>query len=472
MKEQLLERIGQLSKQQQELLALLLNKNSNEIGKRPSNSTKVPASSSQKRLWNMYKEDPNSSITNMSVALRLKGELQVNALVEAITYLVNRHEVLKNSFKEEEKEVLQVTKDIASFEVAFINYEYSDIQREEKALEFIKKEIKTPFRLEKDFLLRPSLIKLKEDEHLLLLVMHHSVFDGWSGGVFFNELSKVYKSLKRNIKPDLPPLSIQYDDYSYWEKQYLNNEEGDQVLQFWKETLGNKNFTPLLESENSEDFLIDYEVININSSDTQKLKTISNEKRISLFMTLFSLYSSTLSKFFGKQNFIVGTPVAGRVKEEIEDLVGMFVNTVLLNVVINKEDSIEDIIENTKTIVSKALDHQTYPIEELLNKLSPNNSSDKNPMFQTVFALQNAPSGNIDFGEVEVSVVKPKGAPPIPQLLEFYSPAGNKLDISLVLGEKNGGIVGLLEYNKIHITKNEAEKIKELFYKLIKQLIN
>ncbi|MFB8426340.1 condensation domain-containing protein [Priestia megaterium] len=472
MNEQLTQRIGKLSKQQQELLALLLNNQSNEITERPSKNTLMSASSSQKRLWRMYKDNPNSAITNMSVALRLKGVLQVNALVEAIKYLVNRHEVLKVSFKEEGEEVLQVIKDITHYKISILEQADNAFEREEQILDYIEREIKTPFNLENDFLLRPTLIKLKENEHILVLVMHHSVFDGWSGGVFFNELSEVYKSLAANREPKLPPLAIQYDDYSYWERQYLTSKESNEEYNFWKETLGNEYFNYLLETETEKEFKVDFEVININNADSLKLKKLSNQKQISLFMTLFSLYSLSLSKYFGKEKFIIGTPVAGRIKDEIENLVGMFVNTILLNVSINNGDSIDEVIERTKNTVSKALDHQTFPIEDLLEKLSPHSGQAKrSPIFQTVFALQNAPSGNIDFGDIEVSLVKPKDAPPLHQLLEFYSPVKKKLDISLVLGEKNGEIVGLLEYNKNLIDQNEAQQIKQIFYKQIKELI-
>jgi Condensation domain len=471
MNNELLERISHLSKEQQELFYLLMESQTNSIKPRNQKES-IPATTQQKKLWEMYKIEPLSKTSNMSVALRLNGELQTDVLIEAIKYVVKRHDVLRVSFQETKAGIFQIVKDVNRFNVTSYDLTRQD-NKEEYLLKHIEKEMKVPFILERDFLIRASILKKSDTESVLLLVFHHSIFDGWSGKIFFDELSHTYNCFKLKIEPDFETLRIQYSDFSFWEQDFINSDTYKKEYLLWKEAFEDNNFDYLIDhTPDTKEVDIRYKEIIIKKEITEKLKKLSIENEASLFMALFSLYSLSLSQHFQKENFIIGTPAAGRFKEEIETLIGMFVNTILLKVNVNKEDKFNDVLLKTKQVVTKGLDKPYYPIEEVISDLCPlDEKINRHPVFQTVFALQNAPSGNIDFEGLKVSIVKLENSSPLPQLLEFYSPVGAKLDISLVLGEKNGELVGILEYNQAILSNEEANSIVQRFYSNISEVI-
>ncbi|NMO19519.1 non-ribosomal peptide synthetase, partial [Pyxidicoccus fallax] len=354
-------------------------------------SRRAPVSFSQERMWLQERLEPGSAALSVPSAVRLSGELNVEALRRALQSLVDRHEALRTTFVEQDGRVLQHT--VPSLEVALPVVDVHD-GGETEAWRRLHADARQPFDLEKGPLLRAVLYRQTEREHLLLLNLHHIVSDGWTMGVLVRELGVLYPALAAGQPVALPPLPLQYADFAAWQRDFLRGETLDAQLGYWRQQL-------------DADAVLELPCDRPRGADTsargarhtvmmppellQSLKELARSEGRTLFTLLLAAWQALLSRYSGQDDVVVGSPVAGRNRAELEGLVGLFVNTVALRADLSGDPSFLELLGRVHEKVLGAFAHQDLPFEKLVESLRPERQLGVSPVFQVLFALQNAP---------------------------------------------------------------------------------
>lgn len=444
------DRIAGLSPEKQELLKKMLLKKAKEspVEKRiPRRETDgdIPLSLAQERLWFLSRMEPENPYYNLPVALRLDGKLNIAALELSINEIVRRHEALRTTFEEKDGVPRQIIHPPNADRQTIIPLPVRDLSRippadlPEEIRRIQTEETLRPFDLSVGPMLRTMLLRLEKESHVLLAAMHHIVFDGWSKGIFINELRHYYGEYsKGKSSAALPELPVQYADFALWQRDRVQGETPTPQLQYWKNQLA--GVPPVLElptdrprpSEMSHKggalkFMIDSDL-------TERLKTLGRESEATLFMTLLAGFAVLLSRYTGTTDIVVGSPVAGRTRKEIEPLIGFFVNTLVLRTDLSGDPSFAELLGRVRKTCLDAFANQDLPFERLVNALQIERSLSHNPLFQVVFALQNAPYSPPELPGVALSILE-------------VEPLTTQFDLTLYLTEQTGGLAGTLEFN-------------------------
>jgi len=331
----------------------------------------------------------------MPRALRLKGHLDIAALEQSLAEIIHRHETLRTSFMAVEGEPMQVILDPQPFSLRLTDLSHlAAIEREQEARRQANDEAKQVFDLAAGPLFRSRLLKLDYEEHLLLLTLHHIIGDGWSTGVLFQELSVLYNAYSRGEVSPLQELDVQYADYAVWQRESLRGEVLDQQLSYWKQQL--MDAPPMLElpSDAPRPAVQSHKGATLSFSLptelSQQLKALSQREGVTLYMTLLAAFQILLGKYTGQQDVVVGTPSAGRDRDEIQPLIGFFVNTLVIRTKLFRKLTFCQLLQHVKNTVLDAQAHQDLPFERLVEELQPERSLSYQPMFQVMFQLQNA----------------------------------------------------------------------------------
>ena len=361
---------------------------------------RIPLSFAQQRLWFLDQLIPNQSIYNIPMALRLKGELAVEALEDALRYLIQRHEVLRTHIESEAGEAYQVITSDPFFKLERIDLSaLVPAAREEASSELVREEALKPFDLEKGPLIRGKLLALGDGESILLLSMHHIVSDGWSFDVLLKELKIAYEAYKNGEAPELSPLSIQYADFALWQRGWLQGEVLEDQLAYWKEELEGVPEVIALPTDHVRPQELTYRggvyVQHIPKEQLARIKTLSESQGSTLFMTLLAAFQILLYRYTGQEDIVVGSPIANRHYKEIEGLIGFFINTLALRAQIKGDLTFRDILTQTRETTLNAYAHQDVPFEQLVDHLEIPRELNRNPVFQTILVLQN--TGNTSF---------------------------------------------------------------------------
>ncbi len=400
---------------------------------------RFPLSLAQQRLWFLSQMDEVSRAYHVPVGLHLKGELDSKVLRRALDRMVARHETLRTTFVLIDGEPMQQVAAVADSRFHLLE---SDLRRHGDAKAEVNRllieEVNASFNLETGPLIRGLLIRESEDEHTLLITMHHIVSDGWSLGVFRNEVSKLYSAFRRGQEDPLPELAVQYADFAIWERQWLEEEVLGQQCEYWKRTL--QGVPELLELPTDhprpaqQDYRGGIEKLVLEQKLTSGLKELSRRQGTTLYMTLLAGWAALLSRLSGQAEIVIGTPVANRERADIEGLIGFFVNTLALRIDFSGQVTVKELLKQVKEVALGAQQNQNLPFERVVDIVGPERNLAHNPLFQVTFSWQNLPEGTIMLPEVEV---KP---------LESIPYQAAKFDLALVLQEANGMIVGELEY--------------------------
>ncbi len=370
---------------------------------RPS---RIPLSYSQERLW-FIDQLQGSTAYHLPTVIRLKNELDRNALETALSRLVHRHEILHTVIKSEEGSAYQQTIPAESWRMTYS--EGAAFNEQTYLTDFIAREIERPFDLSKDYSLRAHLIRCHEKEHILVLVVHHIASDGWSESILVKDLAALYVAALENRNADLAPLPIQYADYAIWQRKHQNLESLSAKLSWWAKQLhGVEPIAmptdyprPLIQSTRgrSMGFLVD-ELM------TARLKALSNEAGATLFMTLLTAFKVMLYRYSGQEDICVGTPIANRTMPETEALAGFFVNTLALRTDLGSNPDFLSLLEKVKGNMLAALAHQEVPFEQIVEKLEVKRSLSRSPIFQVMFTMQNMPeTANLTLKGLELDTV-------------------------------------------------------------------
>ena len=299
-------------------------------------STEPPQLSfAQQRLWFLDQWEPGSSTYNLSTALRLTGLLNFAALERSLNEILRRHEALRTTFATGDGQPVQVVASPKAFALPVMSLQHlPETEREAEAQRLVKDERSKPFDLIKGPLFRPTLLQLEEEEHILLLTMHHIVSDGWSMGILSRELTVLYAAFSAGHPSPLPELSIQYGDFAKWQREWLQGEVLERQLSYWKMQLEGIpavcNFLQIGRGQRCRVIGARHNILELTKELTEGLKALSRKEGVTLFMTLLAAFQTLLYRYTGQEDIVVGSPIANRNRRDIEGLIGFFVNTLVI----------------------------------------------------------------------------------------------------------------------------------------------
>ena len=404
-----------------------------------SREDNLPLSFAQERLWFLAQLEPNNPTYNQPIALRLRGRLDVEVLKQALSEIIRRHESLRTNFTICDGKAVQVIQPQVNFEVSIVELTNSlPSDRDAAIKKLVEQEAKKPFNLKQDLLIRTTLLKLNDLEHIVLFATHHIISDGWSIGVLVREIATLYQAFIANKPSPLPELSIQYADYAVWQREYLQGEVLDHQLNYWRQQLANNPPVLNLPTDYRRPNKLTYQGARqsfiLNKSLTKALKILSQGEGVTLFMTLLAAFKLLLHRYSNQNDILVGTPIANRNQTEIEGLIGFFVNTLVIRTKFNHNSSFSDLLQQVKETTLGAYTHQDLPFEQLVEELKPERHLNRNPLFDVMFALQNATESQLTLPGLTLSSIK-----------QEHKTA--KFDLNLNLFESASGLEGTIEYS-------------------------
>jgi hypothetical protein len=441
--EGILARLANLSPEKRALLELrlrerYLRQSEAKIIPLRSRYDPIPLSFAQQRLWFQDQLQPGNSIYNMSTALRLVGRLDIPSLERSLNEILRRHEVLRTTFPTTDGQPLQVIAPDGSLTLTQVRMEGLPANvREQAALRLAAEEAQKPFDLAKGPVIRTTLIRLAEHEHILLLTIHHIAADGWSMGILVGELAAHYMAFSTNQPSPLTELPIQYADFAVWQRQMLQGDVRNSQISYWREQLRD---TPVLELPTDRPRLPLYSYNGaaysqvLSASLTQRLKELSRREGVTLFMTLLAAFKVLLSSYSSADDIIVGTPLASRNRVELEGLIGLFANILVLRTDLSGNPSFQELLARVREVSLGAYAHQDIPFSMLVEELRPERNLTHLPLFQVMFTLQNALAPAIDLPDLKLSV------------LEVDIDAPN-CDLTLKVTEMGDELKAVLQYN-------------------------
>ncbi|MEP7242923.1 MAG: amino acid adenylation domain-containing protein [Gammaproteobacteria bacterium] len=398
----------------------------------------APVSYAQERLWFLEQLGLVGATYNMPMTLRLEGELNVAALERSLTELIRRHESLRTRFESVSGSPIQTIDPPRPFPL--IVRDLSQVHRQEQTFQIgqlSEEEIQRPFDLSEGPLLRASLLKLSAREHVLLLTIHHIVFDGWSWGVLHAELGALYDAFSQGRASPLPEPALQYADYAIWQRQSLQGEPLREQMQYWSERLHGAPPQLQLPTDRPRPAVESFKGAELKfelpATLVEALKNLGRREGSTLFMVLLAAYQLLLSRWSGQRDIVVGSPIAGRANHELDEVIGFFINMLVLRTDLAGDPTFRQLLEQVNRVTLGAYAHQELPFEKLVTELSPERNLTRQPVFQVVLALQNYPQEPLELPGLNWTWTTAK--------------SGNThFDLTLYLYEHPNGLSGVFEY--------------------------
>ena len=412
----------------------------------------LPLSFAQERLWLLDQLAPGNPAYNVATAVRLEGELQVAALERALAEIVRRHEALRTVFRAGEGVPAQVV--LPAGPIPLPLEDLSGLEEAERRAELRRRaaeDAARSFDLGAGPLLGTTLLRLDATEHVLLLAMHHVVTDGWSMGIFFRELGALYAAFSRGEPSPLAEPRIQYPDYALWQREALAGALEGQ-LAHWRERLEGAPALLELPTDRPRPTVQGHggavRRLEIPPELAEPLRAIARAEEATLFMVLLAAFQTLLARWSGQEDVVVGTPIAGRTRAEVEELIGCFVNTLALRTDLSGDPPFRALMERVRETTLAAYAHQDLPFERLVEAVRPERNLGYSPVFQAMLVLQNAPRSGLELPGLRL------------RTLEREAHAA-KFDLTLSLVESGGGLVGALEYSTELFDAATAERLLE-----------
>ncbi len=397
---------------------------------------KIPLSFSQERLW--FIDQLEGSVQYHSpILLRLKGQLDKDALAYALQTIVSRHEVLSTVFREDVGNVYQSPRVQNDWKLSFVDGAFFKEDQKELQL-YAESLIRQPFDLANDYMLRATLISLAQHDHLLVVTMHHIASDAWSLSILVNEVVELYAAYVAQRPPVLQELDLQYADYSVWQRNYLQKDVLDNKLNYWKQKLD--AVVPVKLPTDFERPAVSSirgasASFSINKELSDGLQQLSQQQGATLFMTLLAIFKVLLYRYSGQADITVGTSIANRPQQEVEGLVGFFVNTLALRSNVDSSLDFVEFLQQVRTTTMEAYDHQDVPFEKVVEAVVKERESGRSSLFQVMLVLQNTgETPELKLGDLTLSTLS-------------YEHVTSKFDFTIFLNETPRGIHGSLEYS-------------------------
>ncbi|MEZ6088046.1 MAG: amino acid adenylation domain-containing protein [Pirellulaceae bacterium] len=370
----------------------------------------LPLSFAQQRLWFLEQLDPDRCSYNMPAALRLRGPLNVAALRHAFDQVVLRHEALRTFFPLSHGQPAQRVSSTARCEWESVDLkDLSQDERQRRMVTYVKLEESTPFDLTTGPLLRVRLLHCAADDWVLLMTMHHIISDGWSITILTRELGEFDAAFVEDRSPRLPKLPIQYADFSHWQRTAYEGKEMRRQLEYWRRQLS--GIVPIrLPTDHvppaRRTFLGDCVTLELAPELSRHVREFSNAKNTTLFITLMAAFQVLISRWTGQYDLAIGTPIAGRNRQEIEGLIGFFVNSLVIRGDLQEDPTFDDFLAQMRETSIEAFANQDLPFEKLVEELRPDRTLTQNPLFQVLFAVQNATTVDFSLPELSMSVLE------------------------------------------------------------------
>ncbi|HEX7774830.1 MAG TPA: condensation domain-containing protein, partial [Pyrinomonadaceae bacterium] len=423
----------------------------------------LPLSFAQERLWFLNQLEPESAFYNMPSGVRLSGELDVDALKRTLSEVIRRHEVLRTTFPIVAGVPVQRVSAAEPFHLPVLDLSnLPEPARTTEARRVAIDESRCPFDLAQGPMLRGMLLKLDEDDHIVLLTMHHVISDAWSTGVLIREIATLYSAFVKGEASPLAELPIQYADFSVWQREWLRGEVLERQLAYWREQL--KGAPPVL------DFPIDHprpavqsyrgalHLFTLPDELTSQLKKLTRRGEATLFMTLLAGFQVLLHRYTNMEDIVVGTPIAGRNRMEMEDLIGFFINSLTLRTRFSGKMSFLDVLRQVREVTLGAYANQDVPFEKLVEELQPERDLSRQPLFQILFALQNAPLGESDLPGITLTPFAP-------------GEAAARFEITLDMTEFGEQLGGALRYNTDLFEESTIKRLAEHYVRLLEAVV-
>ena len=424
---------------------------------------KIPLSFAQQRLWFIHQFDPQSCAYNTFLVMRLAGLLDTSALEWSLSEIVRRHEILRTTFIEEEGESVQnvLPQQALDFSLTQLT-EYERHVRDGIATQIATRVIAHHFDLTTGPLFRAHLIELDEQEHMLVLNMHHIVSDGWSLGVLMQELSSLYVARRHGRPSPLAPLPIQYADFAIWQHSWLQGELLEQQLGYWKNQLAGPLPILALPTDyprpprlSTRGATLSFQ---LSAHLSEQLKLLSQHEGVTLFMTLLTAFQVLLARYSGQDDILVGTPIAGRTRGEVEELIGFFVNTLVIRTDLSGSPTFLQVLQRVREVTLAAYAHQELPFEKLVEVLQPERDLSRNPLFQVMFILQNAATMPTQMADVSVAY-------------QHVSNGTAIFDLMLSFEEKAEGLEGNLDYSTDLFIEERMQRLSTHLRALLEAIV-
>jgi len=377
---------------------------------RQERPARVPLSNSQQRLWFIDQLEGSSAQYNLPEALRLRGELDVPALRQSIQTIVQRHETLRTHFAYADGTPFQIIEPELKIELPIEDISVlPEHEQRTNVLAALNQEFELPFDLSRGPLFRMRLFKLGEGDYIFLRTLHHIISDGWSQAVFNNEFMQLYEAFHKGEANPLQPLAVQYADYAIWQQRRLTEEKVASDLRYWRKQLAGIPEQLELPKDRPRQARRTYGAdvcsITVPAETLAALKRVGHGYDATLYMTLLSTFALLLQRYSGQDDIVVGSPIANRQASQLEQLIGFFVNSLIMRVRVNAGQSFPELLAAVRGTALEAYQHQDLPFERLVEELSPERRLNAAPIFQVVFALQNAPMAAEELRDLQVEAV-------------------------------------------------------------------
>ena len=473
------QRIAGLSPEKLQLLAQRLHKKKENVFSQPQivrqsrESNLFPLSFAQQRLWFIDQLQPGNSAYNISQSMRLVGWLNVAALEQSFNEVVRRHEVLRTTFTVVDGQPLQVIAPSLSFKLVVIDLqELFQEQRETDVLRLASEEAQQPFDLTKGPLLRVTILQLAAAEYALLLTMHHIVADGWAIGVLIHEIATLYQAFSHGKASPLSEVSIQYADFAVWQRQFLQGERLETQLAYWQRQLGGK--LPVLELSSDRPrclrraslrdaprtltpFSGAREALVLPKTLSEKLKALNQRQGITLFMILLAAFQTLLCWYTDQEDIVVGTDIANRNQAETKELIGFFVNQLVLRTDLSGNPTFVELLEQVREMTLEAYAHQDLPFDKLVDVLNPKRELNRTPLFQVKIVLENTQTPSLQLPGLTITSLKVEN-----KTVQF--------DLLLELNETEQGLFGVWEYNTDLFDRGSIVRLSNNFATLLNKI--
>lgn len=438
------------------------NKSNSSIvpGLRPEH---IPLSLFQEQIWILEHMEGINSTYNMMKALHIKGDINLVALDHSIAKIMERHEILRTVFPSVNGVPIQEIRENRKYRFHLIDLSNTVEDQNKVLYESINQESFTCFNIKEDTLFKTILYKLKTDEYVFLLVMHHIISDGWSLNIFFQELGQIYNAFVTEQEVFLAEQSIQFADYSIWQREVFTKEYMESNIDYWREKL--KDAPPLLDlytdkvRPQRQTFQGKTSYFNISNEVLQKINEINRNTGTSMFMILLTSYYILLHYYSNQSDIVVGTPLGNRQQKETESLIGYFVNTIALRLKIDKTATFLDLLKYMKKTVLEAFEHQDVPFEKIVDVIKPERSLSYSPIFQVMFSMQNMPDRILDLSGTVIEEI-------------VIDNPTSKLDLSLSISQKKSGLICAFEYNTDLFEVDTIRCMSEQYKSIVERFVD
>ncbi|HEU4509188.1 MAG TPA: amino acid adenylation domain-containing protein [Pyrinomonadaceae bacterium] len=423
----------------------------------------LPLSFSQQRLWFLEQLKPGDPLYHSFQALLISGPLDISALELSLNEIIRRHEVLHTVFDTVAGRPVQRVAPVTPMSLRTMDLSHvPQGERSSTLKQLVADERQHPFDLARGPLIRALLVTLGEQEHALLLALHHIVSDAWSVGILCREMQTLYDSFASGTPVPLPPLPVQYADFAVWQREHLEGDALNQQLSYWREQLANVSSVLELPTDRPRPEVASFRggivMFELKQELAEQLRAFSQREGVTLFMVLLAALDTLLYRYSGQTDIAVGTAIANRNRDETEGLIGFFVNMLVMRTDVSGNPTFRDLLQRVKQMTLAAYQHQDVPFEQIIEMLQPQRSLNRTPLYQIEFTLQNAP----------VEPLEVRGLRFAPLDVQEMS---SETDFNLMMSETESGLTGYVVYATDLFDATTIERMMSHFRNLLEEIV-